>query len=353
MAEILGLTVSDFPFLRMKPRNMPWVLNTNLGLGWKDKPQLRDPRNWPEPMQREWGNAQDQGRTSGKAAQSHQLAQFRRLHDALESFSPDLILLLYRDSAETFSGQERPQFWISAHESVRTKPYILWGFMRDNYFEEDPERIDLLKGHREAALYLVRGLEGARLNPRIVTEPLHPNGLGHNAIAAAVHLDWERRRFVTPIVPLGIDPFRFGRDRDNEGLSPWDPNRPDPPLTAAEAFALGGHIARIMRASPWRVALVAGADWSHANDTARTNARIHPAVDADRARFEQWRTNRFDRWGENFGFEEMEAHAQWELLVTIVLAGAMATLGARPSYADFSPTWVCNDNFVTTIFEVR
>ena len=43
MAEILGLTVSDFPFLRMKPANMPWVLWGNLAWGWRDKPHLRDP----------------------------------------------------------------------------------------------------------------------------------------------------------------------------------------------------------------------------------------------------------------------------------------------------------------------
>ena len=40
MAEILGLTVSDFPFLRMKPANMPWVLWGNLAWGWRDQPQL-------------------------------------------------------------------------------------------------------------------------------------------------------------------------------------------------------------------------------------------------------------------------------------------------------------------------
>ena len=53
-------------------------------------------------------------------------------------------------------------------------------------------------------------------------------------------------------------------------------------------------------------------------------------------------------------FDEFEAHAQWELLIATVLAGAMAELGAgAPRHADFQPTWVCNDNFVTTVFESR
>ena len=50
MAEILGLTVSDFPFLRMKPANMPWVLWGNLAWGWRDQPPLRDLAHWPAPM---------------------------------------------------------------------------------------------------------------------------------------------------------------------------------------------------------------------------------------------------------------------------------------------------------------
>jgi hypothetical protein len=82
----------------MKPRFMPWVLQANLGSGWATRPHLRDPRNWPVPMQREWASDQDQGFTAGKAAQQHQIGQFRLLRTELDSFAPDLILILYRDS---------------------------------------------------------------------------------------------------------------------------------------------------------------------------------------------------------------------------------------------------------------
>jgi hypothetical protein len=186
-----------------------------------------------------------------------------------------------------------------------------------------------------------------------VDEPLHSNGLGHNALATAVHLDFDQRKFATPIVPIGIDPFRFDRQRNNEGLSPWDKSNPNPPLTPQDAFHLGRQIAVSMRSSPWRVALVAGVDWSHANDSAWELERVHPDVEADRARFEQWRRGKFDNWRESWTFDEMEQHAQWEMLVTIVLAGAMTEIQASVRHADFCPTWVCNDNFVTTIFEVR
>jgi hypothetical protein len=293
------------------------------------------------------------GFTAGKIAQQHEIEQFRLLRAELDRFAPDLIMVLYRDSGETFADAERPQFWISAHERVRTQLYWLWGFFRGNFFEEDPDRVDVLAGHRPAALHLARDLEGAAIKTRVVDEPQHANGLGHNALATAVHLDFDQRKFATPIVPIGIDPFRFGRERNNEGLSPWDQSNRNPPLTPAKAFQLGRQIAVSMRRSPWRVALVAGVDWSHANDSAWELERVHPDVEADRARFEQWRRGKFDNWGEDWNFDEMEQHAQWEILVTIVMAGAMTELQAAVRHADFCPTWVCNDNFVTTIFEVR
>lgn len=354
MAEVLGLTVSDFPFLRMKPANMPWVLWGNLAWGWREHADLRDPRNWPAPMRAEWKDDQDQGRGAGAAHQQRQFAQFAILRRALDAFRPDAILMLYRDVHETFPGTERPQWWLHTHAAIRVQPYNLWTFFRDNWFEEDPERVETLRGHPELAGALARHLEGAGLTARLVPESPHPAGLGHNCIAGAVHLDFERREYATPIVPLGIDPFRFGRVRDEEGLTPLDLSRDDPPLTPRQAFDLGIELSRAIRPTPWRVAIVAAADWSHANDSGKENRRIHPDVEADRALFAQWRAGEYGAWPEQLSFEHFERHAQWELLITLVLAGAMAEVGAgAPVHADFQPTWVCNDDFVTTVFAPR
>ena len=353
MAELLGMTVSDFPFLRMKPHHMPWVLWGNLAWGWRERPHLCDRASWPEPMRAEWGDDRDQGARAGRAHQQRQIVQFQRLGEALDAFDPDLLVFLYRDVHETFAGGERPQFWIHAHDAVQCQLYQLWTFFRDNWFEEDPDRIDTLRGHPQAAALVAGALRRAGMEPRVVERSPHPNGLGHNALATAVHLDWERREFRRPILPIGIDPFGFGRVRGEQGLSRWDPLHPQPPLTPRQAFDLGVELARALRPSPWRVALVAGVDWSHANDSGVELERIHPDVEADRRRFQQWQAGDFGRWGDDWGFEEMERHAQWELLIPIVLAGAMSETGAPVSWADFQPTWVCNDNFVTTLFEPR
>ena len=368
MGEILGLTVTDFPNIRMHPHWMTGVLQGNIARGWEERPHLRDPKNWPKEMQELWYEPWNRtvgeapGEAAARAAQAHQIEQCRKLRTALDDFNPDFMVMLYREHTDVFGDVVRFQYNIQAHEALRVKPFQVFG-RRDNYFEEDPDRVVLLQGHQEGALHLVRELQDRGRNPFYTLEPFitdTPQGRDgfatgrHNLLAAAVHLDWDTRDFKRPIVPIGVDPLAFCRERNNEGLSTWDRTKPRP-LLPTEAFGLGREIAQIYRASPWKVALVAAVDWSHANNSDWEYERLHPDIEADRKRFEEWKSNRFTTWGDegNWTFEEMEEHAQWELLVTIILAGAMTEIGAKVVHADFAPTWIFNDNFVTTIFEPK
>ena len=350
MAEVLGLSVSDYPIIHEPPRYMAARLARLVESGWAEKPHLQDTKNWPEAMREEWGN--DKGEAAGARAQERQVAQYRRLRVALDDFAPDFMLLMYREHTDVFGSYARSPYTIQAHEKLSVK--IFDRRERGNVFGEDPDRVDVLRGHPEGALHLVRALQDRGFNPLYTLEPLIPDAgrPRHSLLAAALHLDWDRREFKTPIVPMGFDPFGFLRTRTERGLSPWDRGLPRP-LLPSEAFELGRGIAQAFRASPWRVALVAGVDWSHNDDSASEFERIHPDIDADRRRFEQWKNNEFRNWGRDWTFEEMEKHAQWELLIAIVLAGAMTELDARVVHADFSPNYVVNANFVTTIFEVK
>ena len=340
MAEILGLGVTDMPFMRRKHTAISGVVQHLIVQGWEKHLQYRDPKNWPKPVQQEWGT--DQAATVAKAVQDRQIQLFRRLKQELDSFGPDFIVMIHRDIHETWENYGRPRYWISAHEKVQMK---LWhevpiAGIKGNYFDEDPERVDTLLGHREAALYLIRHLLDMGFNPAYLMEP--------------VHLDWDKREYKTPIVPFAVDPFGFNRFRSTESLSEWDKSQPRP-LNPQEAFALGRAMARILRSSPWRVALVAGVNWSHLNDSAGSLGRIHPDVEADNKRFEEWKNHLWVRWEDegNWTYEEMEDHAQWELLVTFILCGAMKELGSRITFTESAFHWPFNDDLCTTIFEVR
>ena len=49
----------------------------------------------------------------------------------------------------------------------------------------------------------------------------------------------------------------------------------------------------------------------------------------------------------------MEQHAQWELLISMILGGAMMEIGAKVTYADMQAHWILNSTAVTTIFEPK
>jgi hypothetical protein len=349
MAEILGLTVSHHPYMRFKPHMMPNVLIGNMERGWADKPHLKEPQNWPAAMKIEW--ADDRGLAVGTAAQKKQIAIFQKLNAALTAFAPDFIVCIHRDQL-TGDNQEKPQYWILATEQVDVQFYQLNG-QRDNYFGVDPDTVTTLPGHREAALYLADALRAAGLKPRVFDEVPIKAGLGSHALAGIFAMDWDKQEFKTPVISLGIDPWRFGRARNNEGLSTWDPNAADPPLTPKEGFDLGRKIAEAFKASPWRVALVASTAWTGANGFAKDRERINPNIPADKKVYAEWAVNKFDTWGQWFTWEEFEEQGQWELLISTVLAGAMTEIGARVKWSDFQANEILNSTWVSTEFEVK
>jgi hypothetical protein len=171
--------------------------------------------------------------------------------------------------------------------------------------------------------------------------------------AGIFHLDWDKREFKTPVIPFALDPWRFGRRRNNEGLSKFDPNAADPPLTPKEGFELGRAVARIYKASPWRVAFVCSTAWGGANANGWEFERVHPNIEEDKKLYDDWKNNRFTNWGDRFTWDYFEKEGEWELLPAIVLAGAMTELGAKVRWSDFSSHYILNSSWVSTIFDVK
>ncbi len=336
----------------MKPQYMSAALANNMARGWEAKPHLRDPNNWPTDMLEQWGK--DQGLATAEATQSRIIGQLQKAGQALDDFAPELIVVLFRDTGGSFGNTNLPLFHVHGHEQLEAMLYQLaYGPVvnRENYFDEDPGKVDVIEGHPEAAEYLTDALRTAGFDPAFSTAPDDPRALVH-LFATAVHLDWDKRTFETPVLPISFDPFGFGRTRGPEGLSTWERSA-TPPLDPAKSFKLGAAIAKTLHDSPWRTAVVAGTDWSHANDTDAAMGRLHPDVEADERRYQEWSSGNFQTWGRGWDFEEMEEHGQWQMQMTIVLAGAMTTLGAQIVYSDFQPNLLFNSDTVTTIFEAK
>lgn len=343
MAELLGLGITDFPFLRTSG-SMAGVLKMALARGEHMKPEMKDPANWPAPMRAEWG--EDEGLTASGPARERQVQNLKRIKAALDDFGPDFIIIWSKDHMESLKQFALPPYWIQAHDRVQTKPFSGGA---PNVFGEDPERVVTIEGHPQGAKYLIRGLQQAGLAPAYSLEALHPNGLTHTFQGGVVYLDWERREFQTPVVPFPIDPFG-PRERLPEGMAPLQPDHLYP-IPASRAFELGAATARILRASPWRVALVAATGWSHTQNTSWERGWVHPQMEGDRRRYEEWASNKFDTW-HNFTYEELEEYGQWEHLCWIALAGAMTEAGAKVIFSDYQENWCFNSNWVNTIFSV-
>lgn len=343
MAEILGIGTTDQPYMRISDEMLSNPMKGALK-SERIPAEKKDPASWPAPMREQWGT--DEGAKAGREARTRQVDHFRKLTAALDDFKPDFILIWSKDGRESLKDFAIPRYWIQAHESVDYKPYTSLG-RKENVFGEDGDKVVTLPGHQAGAKYLVNGLVDAGFDPTYSLQAMHPNGLAHTFTGVTVHLDWDQRRLSTPIVPVSVDPFG-PRARGQDGMSPVVPTDPRP-ISPRRAFELGRATARVLRASPWRVALVAGTGWSHANNTSWERHWLHPDMEADRRRFEEWRNNGFSNWGDNFTYEELEEFGEWELLCWIMLAGAMTEIGAKVQYSDFQEGWIFNSNWVNTI----
>ena len=111
---------------------------------------------------------------------------------------------------------------------------------------------------------------------------------------------------------------------------------------------LRGVTARILRESPWRVALIASSSWSHAFLTER-NHWLWPDIESDWARFEELRAGNYEAW-RKVTTKEIKGAGQQELLNWMCLIGAMGELGRKPLILDFVETYVFNSNKCMAIF---
>jgi len=124
----------------------------------------------------------------------------------------------------------------------------------------------------------------------------------------------------------------------------------DPPSPSPKRFMqLGAATARVLKDSPWRVALVASSSWSHAFLCDRT-WRLRPDTPADRRLYEALCARDYHTWRAT-PLAAIEEAGQQEVLNWFALVGAMAELGASLDWSTFVETHVFNSNKVFAVYE--
>lgn len=353
MSEILGLGLSHYPPLSLPDPMMAGIMRMIL----KDPgipPEVKAPENWPQPMQAEWG--EDEGTSSAAVHRAALVEEFRRMRKALDDFNPDVVLIWGDDQYENFREDVIPPFTVCAYEDMELYPWrhaqassIVAG--KPNAWGEGPDTCYRLRGRRDIAKHLVSGLIDSGFDMAYAYKPLHHPSLAHAFTNAILYLDYDRKGWDYPTIAVPINCYgrkvisargfmkEFGTELD------FDPPAPSP----ARCMDMGAATAKILKESPWRVALVASSSWSHAFLCDRT-WRMRPDTPADQALYRALKEHDYGTWRGN-RTEDFEAAGQQELLNWCPLLGAMEALGARVQYSSFIETHVFNSNKVFAVYE--
>ncbi|MGE3926861.1 MAG: hypothetical protein AB7G13_28375 [Lautropia sp.] len=363
MGQVLGLGLSHYPPLSGRDEDMAGILRGRLGD--PDIPAaVKDPATWPALMREEWGD--DQGVAAAARHRAAMRAGIEQVRAALDAFQPDFVLVWGDDQYENFREDLIPAFAVLAYDDLRVFPWRQagesamvgasrqneWGGGKPNVWREPADASMLVRGHPEAARHLAGALLEAEFDIGYAYKPLHHPGLAHAFLNAILYLDYDRRGFPYPVVPVSINCYGRRIVSHRGFVSRWaDRNKPlDPPSPSPRrCFDFGAAIGRIVRDSPWRVALIASSSWSHAFLVDKTY-RMQPDVASDRALYRAMVAGDYRSW-RDYPLASLEDAAQQEMLNWFALVGAMDALGRKVAWSEFVETYLFNSSKVAAVFD--
>jgi hypothetical protein len=326
------------------------LMQGNMGLRIKsllNHPNLpekfRTPEGWPEKMREAW--ADDEGAAHSDVHRAELIDGFRWMREELDKFNPDLVLIWGDDQYENFKEDCVPPFSILACEEFED---ALWSHRKGkNSWNEGPETVFKFKGHKEAGKYLATDLINNGFDVAYAYKMLH-HPLGHAHMNTLLFLDWDRKGLPYPVLPFAVNCIGRGLithpSLDHMNEDDLEPPSPQP----WRCHEIGAQVYRAFAASPYRVALVASASWSHAQLSPRYSF-FHPSNAEDRKFYEALRDGDYDTW-KNVPLEEVEASGHHEVLNWHCLVGAMAEAGRKPDDSRFVESWLCNSDKVFAVF---
>jgi hypothetical protein len=338
MGEILGLGCTHYPGLLLPDERLPNGFH-HLLTAPNVPARAKDRASWPAPLLAELGN--DAGVEAARRYGARMAAGFRAVRASLEAFDPDFVLIFGDDQYENFREDIIPAFCVMGlEEDFTLRPWIGG---RANRWNEDAEREMKLRGQRDAAKFLARGLIDRGIDMAYAYKPLHVEGLAHAFTNTLLYLDWDRQGFPWPTIPFAVNCYGSNLIHAKGGMAalfmPPQTDAPDPPAPQPwRCMEVGRAVAEILAASPWRVALIASSSWSHCF-LSPTNGYLWPDHAADRAMFDALRDCDYDFWRGRTR-AQMEQAGQHEMLNWMALMGAMEALGRKPVVHDYAETHI-------------
>lgn len=344
MGEILGLGMTHHPGLLRPDEPGSTMLSLTLKHNPKVPEERKNPLSWPEGMRTEFG--EDEGLAAATKHREKLVAAFRKIRAAIDDFKPDFLLVWGDDQYENFKEDIIPAFCVLAWNDIEAQPFR---GMSKNPWHEPKDKVFQYPGCPKEGRYLAKKLLEQGIDMAYAYKPLHKDGLGHAFVYTLLFLDYDRTGIGYPVLPFQVNCYgsRVIRNRGQD-LGDWYAE-PDPPApTPKRCMEVGAAVVRALKDSPWRVATIASSSWSHAFLTEK-NHWLHPDIEADRARLEEFRNADWDAW-RRLTLDQIEESGQQELLNWMCLAGAMEELGRKPEIIDWVESWVCNSNKCFALF---
>jgi hypothetical protein len=350
MGEVIGVGLTHYPPLCGLDAEMADVLLATL-----EDPAIpadrKDPAAWPSLMQEEWAD-----RNAAAAMHREALVDgFARCRAELDEFAPDVVVVFGDDQYENFREDLIPPFAVLAYDDLVARPWAdaqhssaMKG--RVNVWGEGPDTALSVRTRRDIAKELTTGLLERDIDAAYAYRPLHHESLPHSFMNTLLFLDYDRRGFDHPVLPVAVNCYgrnvvsrrgfmaRFGEDGE------LDPPSPSP----TRMMQVGAAVADILTASPWRAALVATSSWSHAFLCDKT-WRLMPDNEADRRIYDQMIKGDYTALAST-SLAEIEEAGQQETLNWFALFGAMQRLDRPLRWSTFVETYVFNSNKVFAIF---
>lgn len=345
MGDVLGIGCTHYPPGLVKSECKPWPLIHLLKNDKRIPERLRDPANWPAPMREQWGN--DEGLTTHIADRKRMRAAFATLRAELDAFKPDLVVIWGDDQYENFREEIVPPFCVQAYDEIISQPFHHMN-NRPNVWDEPTDKVFRFSGHREAGKYITRCALDAGIDMPYSYRPRESVGIGHAFANTLLFLDWDRRGFDYPVVPISVNAYGRFLISYRGGISRQDGTEDPPCPSPTRCFDMGRAVGKALRESPWRTVLIGSSSWSHAF-LCEQNHWLYPDLDADHTLLEQLKTGDFGQW-RNLTTDWIEKTGEGEFLSWISLSGAMAELGLKARIIDWIPTWIFNASQCYAVF---
>lgn len=348
MAEILGLGLSHFGGFMFSDEEMASRIRARLDDG-SLPPDLDHPSKWPEEMRGEWGN--NEGASFARRHREEYFAGLDKIRAALDDFAPDAVIIFGDDQYECFREDLVPSYCVFVGTEFQSKPYLRargLGGKTANIWDDPFDAVIKTPGAADLARVILSGLLERDFEPAYSYKLPHQDSLGHAFTNTLMFLDHRRHGWTYPIIPFAINAYGSALIRAKGGVVSKDETSPagrppDPPAPSPRrCFDIGRALAHILEPSPWRVALVATASFSHAFLTEK-NHFFFPDMASDRIRHAELAAGEYSKWRE-LSTATLEDAGQHELVNWYPMIGAMDELGQKPVLCDLLESYLMNSN---------